>query len=96
MISGGMLGGYLSASRRSLAWRWLRTFEGALVGMFVTAIVLVLPSLAALPAWTRETDLGLFALCAPAGYIGTYWIERAAYKMFPALAARRKAPGGIA
>jgi hypothetical protein len=92
MISGGMLGGYLSASRRSLAWRWLRTFEGALAGSFLTAIVLVLPSLVTLPAWTRETDLGLFALATPVGYIGTHWLERAAYKVFPALTANRTRP----
>jgi hypothetical protein len=96
MISGGMLGGYLSAARRSKLMRWLRTFEGALVGMFVTAIFLVLPSIAALPAWARETELGLFALAAPAGYIGTQLLERAAYAMFPALAQSRKGPGETA
>lgn len=87
MLLGGTLGGYLNAAalRRSKRVRWQRSFEGALVGVLMTMIVLVLPSLSLLPDWARETELGLFVLAAFAGVIGTPLLERAARKLFPFL-----------
>jgi len=91
MIAGGWLGGVLSAlapRRRKLRRRAL---EGVLVGLLVTAVVLVLPSFAALPRWVLGTELGLFVLAAIAGFAGTPLVDRAARALFPALAQETKA-----
>jgi hypothetical protein len=86
MIAGGTLGGFLSALRRAPRVRRRRTLEGALVGLLITLVVLVVPSFATLPAAARETELGLFVLSALAGYIGTQLLDRAARALFPTLA----------
>jgi hypothetical protein len=93
MLLGGTLGGYLCAHvmRKSPRHRRWRTFEGTMVGLLVTLIVLVLRSLSLLPDWARETELGLFVLAAAAGFIGTPLLERGVKKLFPMLA--RSDPG---
>ena len=100
MIAGGTLGGVLflfgprpkSAGSASI-WRKYpalrRAVEGALVGLLVTAFVLIVPSFALIPEWARSSELGLFVLAAIAGFAGTPLLDLAARALFPALGTER-------
>ena len=104
MIAGGTLGGVLflfgprpkSAGSASI-WRKYpalrRAVEGALVGLLVTAFVLIVPSFALIPEWARSSELGMFVLAALAGFAGTPLLDLAARALFPALG-KERAQGG--
>ncbi|HMI93719.1 MAG TPA: hypothetical protein VK509_20235, partial [Polyangiales bacterium] len=104
MIGGGTLGGVLflfgprpkqkgggSASiwRKHPALR--RAAEGALVGLLVSAFVLIVPSFALIAGWARSTELGLFVIAALAGFIGSPLLALAGRALFPAWAKERAA-----
>lgn len=100
MIAGGALGGVLfmferggkgakrdrSARRRTQA-ALRRALEGALVGLLVTALMLIMPNVAAVLSWASNTELGLFVVAAFAGFVGTPLLDRLAQLVFPALGA---------
>lgn len=83
-VLGGGLGGLLAA-RNKRQRRLSRIVEGALVGLVVTALCLVLPDFSALGGYLRTTEVALFALSAIAGFVGSHLIERAARVLFPSL-----------
>jgi hypothetical protein len=86
MIGGGALGGFASAFIRRRQRRTPhRILEGALVGVIVSALVLVLPSFSALPSWARATELGLFLVATLAGFLGGPLLTHASQAMFPTL-----------
>jgi hypothetical protein len=99
MIVGGTLGGVLmvfelgakraAARRRRPAIR--RAIEGALVGLLVTALTLIMPSATAVLSWASSTELGLFVLAAFAGFVGTPLLDRLARVVFPALSGEKQA-----
>lgn len=99
MIVGGTLGGVLmvfelgakraSARRRRPAIR--RAIEGALVGLLVTTLTLIIPSATSVLAWASSTELGLFVVAAFAGFVGTPLLDRLARLLFPALSGEKEA-----
>jgi hypothetical protein len=100
MIAGGTLGGLLfvfergdkragSARRRTHA-AIRRAIEGALVGLLVTTLMLIMPNVAAVLSWASSTELGLFVVAAFAGFVGTPLLDRLAQLVFPALGASKE------
>jgi hypothetical protein len=91
MLAGGALGGVVSAfNPRRRKQRRRRIIEGAIMGVLVTLVVLLVPSLASLPVRALGTELGLFVVAALAGFAGVPLVERLAQLVFPAL---RTKPG---
>lgn len=95
MIAGGTLGGVLflfgprpKKSGSASIWRkhpaLRRAAEGALVGVLVSAFVLIVPGFALVASWARNTELGLFVIAALAGFIGSPLLELAGRALFPA------------
>jgi hypothetical protein len=89
MLAGGALGGLVSAfNPRRRKQRWRRIIEGAVMGVLVTLAVLLVPTLASLPARALGTELSLFVVAALAGFAGVPLVDRLAQLVFPALRAK--------
>jgi hypothetical protein len=95
MLAGGAFGGFTSAiqpRRRKLRAR--RSTEGSFIGLLVTLTVLLMPSLASLPARVLGTELGWFVIAAIAGFGGVPLLDRLAGAVFPTLSSEARARRG--
>jgi hypothetical protein len=88
LLLGGALGGLVSALRPGQRrYTRRRIVEGAVMGLLVTLVVLVVPGLASVTAGTLASELGLFVVSAVAGFAGVPLVDRVARLVFPALEA---------
>lgn len=95
MFAGGALGGVVSAfNPRRRRQRNRRIIEGAIMGVLVTLVVLLVPGLASLPVRALGTELGLFVVAAVAGFAGVPLVDRVAQFVFPALSSKPNAKDG--
>jgi hypothetical protein len=95
MLAGGAFGGLSSTLQpRRRKQRARRVLEGSIMGLLVTLTVLLVPSLASLPARTLGTELGLFVIAAIAGVGGVPLVDRLATLVFPALSGEERPKRG--
>lgn len=86
LLLGGALGGLVSAFRpRQRRYTRRRVVEGAVMGLLVTLVVLVVPGLASVTSGALSSELGLFVVSAIAGFAGVPLVDRVARLVFPAL-----------
>lgn len=86
LLLGGALGGFVSAFRpRQRRYTRRRVIEGAVIGLLVTLVVLVVPGLASVTAGVLTSELGLLVVSAVAGFAGVPLVDRIARLVFPAL-----------
>jgi hypothetical protein len=89
MLLGGSIGGATALAWTSWKNDWrkalARVGKGAVIGLLVAALALILPTVTGLPSWAPRTELGLFLVSAFAGFIGTPVLRGFASLVFPSL-----------
>lgn len=85
-LLGGGIGGYLAGlgKRKRKAVRLRRMGEGALVGVLLVGLFVLIPSTVPLfPDWARSNELAWLVIAGIAGFMGIELVERTAALVFP-------------
>jgi hypothetical protein len=89
ILAGGLIGGLIRAKKENRKKLGPVIAQSVLIGLLMTALALILPSIVELPTWALQTELGLFVVSALAGYVGIPLLDRVSSLVFPATGKER-------